>query len=106
MLKQENWRPFRYNGTEQALLRAAGVPDQLLDRLGVGFDGFHDVALLDQFLAGDDHPGLGGDTPQHQAVGRVVDQVDREEHHLVVVVDGADAKIAACGSASPPSAAG
>ena len=80
-----------------SLLRAAGeFAGKLADGLRVGFDGVDRVAFRHQILAGDDDAGIGRDAAEHQPLRRVVDQVDREEHDLGVLVDGADAEIAGC----------
>src|SRR5438067_10742823 len=78
-----------------ALLRAGGgFADQLVDGRLVGLDGLHQIAFLHQFLAGDDDARILRDAAKHQAMRRVVDEIDREERDLVVPADGADAEIA------------
>ncbi len=57
---------------------AARAAYQLLDRLRVGFNGLDHVAFRHQFLAGDDDAGIGRDAAEHQPVGGVVDQIDRD----------------------------
>src|SRR5690606_2521788 len=85
---------IRYRALQGLLDRTGRALDQILDGLCVRFDRVHDVAFGDQFLPGHDDADVFRNAAQHEAPGRIVNDVDGEEDDLVVGIHRANAAIA------------
>src|SRR5690606_6883249 len=88
---------YSYDIHDRALEGAASrIFDQLPDGFSVGLDRIDRIAFGDHLLPRHNDAYVFRNAAEHQTTWGIVDQVDREEHDLVVCVDGADAQVTGC----------